>query len=149
VVLRLLAEALGGRPEVVGAFGEGELGPEQGVEEGGTDPAPFQEGAFEGGVVGEEGGGAAEPPELGEGLLEGGRVAQHGVVDAGQAYDERRQAPTRVDQRRERRHHGAVAKACRADLDDPVAHGVAARRLEVDRHELPLRVEGREDARCC
>ena len=87
-------------------------------------------------VVRDEDAPGREVQERGQRRLDRWGVADHGVADAGEHRDERRDLRVRVDQRLELTEHLAAPDLHRADLGDhrPGRSGTA-RRLEVDHAE--------------
>ena len=118
------------------------LGQNQGVHIGGIEgkahlPAPGPDEAdVKFGVVGRQ---RAIPHKLQktrQGLLQLGSVGQHGIRDARQAHDLRRQAAVGVDEGLKPLRHLAVAQHHGADLRDGLPLHLQSRGLDVEAHDL-------------
>ena len=91
---------------------------------------------------------AHELGELGHGRLGARRAGDHRVVDAGELGDLERHGNERVDQRREALDDLGSAHDGGGHLDDAVAVGVVAGRLDVEHADLVLEaVQGVASAR--
>ena len=73
-------------------------------------------------------------------LLQGRRIRQHGVGDARQPDDLRRQPPAGVHEGLERLGDLSVLQHHRADLRDGLPRHLQARRLNVEAHDLVVKV---------
>jgi hypothetical protein len=105
----------------------------------------LQETVVEARVVGHEHGVAQPLQQLVGQLGEAGRVAHHGVGDAGQPLDLRRDRPLRIDQARPLLHaHGAAIEvhADDAHLGDALARRRGAGSLQVHEHAAAVHQRG-------
>ena len=87
-------------------------------------------------VVGRQRAAVHELQERGQRLLQLGRVRQHGVGDAGEADDLRRQPPVGVHEGLEPLRDLAVLQHHRADLGDGLPLHLQAGGLDVEAHDL-------------
>ena len=118
------------------------LGQDQGVHIGGVEGKPLpaaagpDEADVELGVVGRQGAAAHKVQKGRQGLLGGGGVRQHGVGDAGEADDLRRQAAAGVHEGLEAVSDLAVLQHHGADLGDGLPVHLQAGGLDIEADDL-------------